>query len=158
MRTSPIKTELAPSLTLKGILLYVLAYLLWLVSIAVCVVAVIQLRATVNVLWVALGGDRYSLGLVNQVSLLLGGFAAFVYVVFLESYYRESVKHRAPLLEASSAVPTQVPTLRPSRLSRWLNYLGLAVLWRRFAITIAIPLGVFVLSLALLEVALRAIH
>jgi hypothetical protein len=76
-------------------------------------------------------------------------------VVFLEGYYRESVKHRAPPPEAISAVPTQVPTLRPSRLSRWLNYLGLAVLWRCFAITIAIPLGVFVLSLTMLEVALR---
>ncbi len=151
-----VKPASAP--TLKRTLLYVLAYLLWLVNIAVCVVAVIQLRSTANVLWVALGGNRYSLGLVNQLSLLLSSLAAFIYVVFLESYYRESGKHRAPLPEASSAVPTQVQTLRPSRLSRWLNYLGLDVLLRRFAITIAIPLGVFVLSLAMLEVALRILH
>jgi hypothetical protein len=153
-----MKTELAPPLTLKGILLYILAYLLWLVSIAVCVVAVMQLRSTVNVLWVAFGGDSHSLGLANQVSLLLGGFAAFVYVVFLEGYYRESVKSRATLPEASNVVPAQGPTLRSGRPSRWLTRVGLDVLLRRFAITIAIPLGVFVLSLALLEVALRAIH
>jgi len=153
-----MKTELAPRLTIKDILLYLLSYLLWLVSVAVCVAAVIQLRSTVNVLWVALGGDRYSLGVANQVSLLLGGFAAFVYVVFLEGYYRESVKHRAPRPVASSAISAPEPILRPSRLWRWLNYLGLAVLLRRFAITVAIPLGVFLLSLALLEVALRAMR
>jgi hypothetical protein len=153
-----MRTELAPRLTIKDILLYLLSYLLWLVSIAVCVVAVIQLRSTANVLWAALGGDRYSLGLVNQVSLLLGGFAAFFYVLFLEGYYRESITHRARQPEASSAVPTQRPALPPSRLSRWLTRVGLDVLLRRFAITIAIPLGVFVLSLLLLEVALRAMR
>ena len=153
-----MKTELAPRLTIKEILLYALAYLLWLVTIVVCVVAVLQLRSTANVLWAALGGDRYSLSVVNQVSLLLGGFAAFVYVVFLEGYYRESVNHKAPQPEASNAVPAHGPTLRPSRLSRWLNCLGIAVLLRRFAITVAIPLGVIVLSLVLLEIALRVIH
>jgi len=145
-------------LTIKDILLYLLSYLLWLVSIVACVVAVIQLRSTVNVLWVALRGDSSSLGLVNQLSLLLGGFAAFVYVVFLEGYYRESVKPRATRPEASNVVPDPGPTQGPSRLSWCLNYLGIAVLLRRFAITIAIPLGVFVLSLVLLEVALRAMR
>ncbi len=121
-----MKTDNPSPRTPKGILLHVLAYLLWLVSIAVCVAAVLQLRSTVNVLWVALGGDRYSLGLANQVTLLLGGLAAFVYVVFLEGYYREGVRRGASLL-------------------------------RRFAITIAVPLGVIALCLALLEIALRAL-
>ncbi len=151
-----VKPASAP--TLKRTLLYVLAYLLWLVSIAVCMVAVIQLRATANALWAALGGDRYSLGVVNQVSLLLGGLAALIYVMYLESYYREGVTHRAPLPEASSGAPIPGPMMRQGRISQWLTRAGLDVILRRFAITIAIPLGVFVLSLALLEVALRAIH
>lgn len=92
------------------------------------------------------------------MSLLLGGFAAFVYVVFLEGYYRESVKHKTPRPEASSAIPAQEPILHPSRLSRWLTRVGLDVLLRRFAITVAIPLGVFVLCLVLLEFALRAMR
>ena len=62
-----MKTNTTSPLALKDILLYVLAYLLWLVNVVVCVAAVIQFRATVNVLWVALEGDRYSLGLVNQL-------------------------------------------------------------------------------------------
>jgi len=153
-----MKTELDPPLTQKDILLYVLAYLLWLVTLALCLVVVIQLRSTVNVLWAALGGDRYSLGLVNQVSLLLGGLAAFVYVVFLESYYRESVTHRVAQPEAGGAVPTQAQTLRPSRISRWLTRVGLDVLLRRFAITIAIPLGLLVVFLMMNEVAWRVMR
>ena len=110
----------------KGPLFYVLAYLVWLVSIAACVAALFQLQAAVNVLGAVLGANRYALRLVNQVTVLLGGLAAFIYVVFLEGYYRAGAR--------------------------------LGVLLRRFAVTIAVPLGVVVLSLALVEIALRAIH
>lgn len=78
--------------TPKDILLYILAYLLWLVSIAACVVAVMQLQTAANALGAALGSNRYTLRLVNQVCLLLGGLAAFAYAVFLEGYYREGVQ------------------------------------------------------------------
>jgi hypothetical protein len=105
----------------------VFAYLLWLVSSAACLVAVIQLRAAVNVLGVALGGNRYALGLANQATLLLSGLAAFVYVIFLEHYYRESVQRRDSLL-------------------------------RRFAVTIAAPIGVVLVSLGAVEVGLRVMR
>ncbi len=108
----------------RGVLPYVLAYLLWLLSVAASLAAVIQLRSTVNVLWVALGGSRWSLGLANQVSLLIGSLVAFVYVLYLEGYYRDAARRGAPLL-------------------------------RRFALTIAVPLGVLLLALALGELALR---
>lgn len=151
-----MKTESASAQTLKRIPLYTLAYLLWLVNMVACVAAIIQLRSTTNVLWVALGGDSYSLGLANQLILLLGGLAGFIYVVFLEGYYRDAVARRAPP-EASSDVALQAPASRQGRLSRWLTRVGLHVLLRRFAMTTALPLGVFGLSFALLEVALRAL-
>ncbi len=86
-----------------------LAYLLWLVSCATCVVGVIQLRAAIAALWAAFGGNHYTVDLVSQVSLLLAGT-------------------------------------------------GPVVLLRRFAITIAMPLGVIALSLVLLEVGLRGLQ
>jgi hypothetical protein len=147
-----MKTERDSALTRNDILFYALAYLLWLVNIMVCVIAVIQLRSTVNALWVTLGGDRYALGLVNQLSLLLSGFIAFVYIVYLESYYRESVTSRAQTPAAGSAVSVQ------ARLLRWLTHVRLGILLRRFAITTAIPLGVWSASLVALEVALRILR
>jgi len=138
----------------KDSLLYVLAYLLWLASAAVCVAALIQLRSALTAPWAALGGSRYTVNLVSQVGLLLGGLAAFIYVVFLEGYYRASVRRRARPSESDDAAPARTPIARRIRI--WLSGTGLHVLLRRFAVTIAIPLGVLILSLVLLEVALRA--
>ncbi len=125
-----MKTDRLPSPAPRRVLPYVIAYLCWLVSIAACVAAVLQLRSAVNVLWVAAGGARSSLGLANQVTLLSGSLAAFVYIMFLEGYYRDGARPGA----------------------------GRASLLRRFAITLAVPVGVFALSLALVELALRSIR
>ena len=151
-----MKTNTPSPLALKDILLYVLAYLLWLVNVVVCVAAIIQFRSTVNVLWVALGGDRYSLGLVNQLSLLLGGLAAFIYTVSLEGYYRQSITRRGQKPQAGGDAAAHTPA--PGRISQWLNTVGLTVLLRRFAITTAVPLSLVVVSLVMIEVAWRTMH
>lgn len=151
---SHMKTEPDSGLTLKRLLLYALAYVLWLVNVVVCIVAVIQLRATTNVVLAALGGNRYSVSLVNQVIVLVAGLAAFIYVVFLEGYYRESIAPAAGTLPTSADAARQAPGSWRGRLSRWLAGAGLPVLLRRFALTTAIPLGIFLLSYVLLEVSL----
>lgn len=132
-----MKIPIASLPALSNILLSGLVYLLWFINTLVCVVALIQFRSAVNVWWVVLGGDRYSLGLVNQVCLLIGGFAIFVYVVLLEGHYRESISRRV------------------KTTSQRLTDLGLGILLRRFAITTAVPLGVCIASLVALEIALR---
>ena len=144
--------------TLQGTLLYALAYLLWLVNVVVCIVAVLEFRSAINVLWVMTGHNRYTLGLANQLSLLLGGFAAFVYVVFLEGYYRRSVMPREQRLKTGSDVSTQGQVLPQSRISQWLARSGFLVLLKRFAITIAIPLGLLVVSLVMTEISWRGFH
>jgi hypothetical protein len=136
---------------------HVLAYLIWLVSIAACVAALLQFHSMASVVSAALGANRYVVRLVGQVILLLGGLAAFIYAVFLEGYYRESVKPRVCLSQAGGTAPAAAPVAGRSRISRWLGVTGMEVLLRRFAITIAVPLGVLVLSLVLLEVALRSL-
>jgi len=122
-----METDGDPSSKLHRVLLLALAYLLWLVGIAACAIAVLQLQSIVNVLGAILGANRYVVRLLSQASLLLGGVAAFAYAVFLEGYYREGATSGALLL-------------------------------RRFARTIAIPLGVIAVSLVLLEVSLRLMH
>jgi len=135
----------------KGTLVYVLAYLLWLVNVVVCTVAVIEFRSTVNVLWVMIGHSRWTLGLADQLSILLGGLVAFVYVVFLESYYRRSVT------QWSQGIKTR-HDVSQSNVSHRLNNPGLYVLLRRFAWTVAIPIGLLLVSLVLREIALRFLH
>ena len=152
-----MKTNTASPLALKDIPLYVLAYLLWLVSVVVCVAAVIQFRSAANVLWIALGHSYWTLGLVDQLSLLLGGLAACIYVVFLESYYRRSVTRRVQKPEGGDvSMQAQVP--HQGRIAQRPTDPRLAVLLRRFAMTTAIPLGLVVVSLVMVEVALRSLQ
>jgi hypothetical protein len=141
---------------LKDILLYVLAYLLWLVNLVVCIVAVIQLRSAANVLWIALGYSRWTLGLVSQLSVLLGGLAACIYTVFLESYYRRSVQRGVQKPEGGD-VSVQAQISLQGRIAQWLSDPRLAILLRRFGVTTAIPLGLVVASLVITEVALRSL-
>jgi hypothetical protein len=145
-------------MTLKGILLYVLAYLLWLVNVVVCVVAVIEFRSTINVLWITAGHSRWILGLADQLSLLLGGLAVFVYVMFLESYDRQSVTQQDQKPRTGGDALTQAHTLPQGSLAQWLTRVGLAVLLRRFALTIMIPLGVYAASLVAFEAAWRVLR
>ena len=149
-------TNTASPLALKDIVLYVLAYLLWLVNVVVCLAAIIQFRSAANVLWVALGQSRWTLGLVNQLSVLLGGLAAFIYVVFLESYYRRSVTRRVQKPEGGD-VSMQALVSHQGRIAQWSIDPRLAVLLRRFAVTTAIPLSLVVASLVIIEVALRSL-
>ncbi len=140
-----MRTKFVSLQDLKDFLRYGFAYLLWLANIGVCVAAVFQLRSTTNAIWLLLGGDQYSLGLVTQLSTVLGGMAAFVYAMSLESSYRESISPRAP-------------DLLQRRPARWLTRVGLDVLLRRFVITTAIPLGLFVAFLILYELAWRVVR
>ena len=133
-------------------LLFVLAYLLWLVSIAACIVAVIEFRSAINVLWVMTGHSRWTLGLADQLSLLLGGLVAFVYVLFLESYYRRSIAPQSQRPETGTSVSPQ------GQGSGRFNNQGLRILLRRFAWTVAVPIGLLVASLVIREAALRGLH
>jgi hypothetical protein len=127
--------------TLHDVLLYLLAYALLLITAAVSVAAVLEFRSTLNVLWAVTGRSRYTLGLADQLALLVGGLAAFVYMVFLETYYRHGVAQHSE---------KNVRVAQPrGRVAQWLIDAGLAALLRRFAGTAAIPGGVLIVSLVL---------
>jgi hypothetical protein len=136
---------------LKPTLLEGLAYLLWLVNILVCVGALIQISSIADALWVMFGGDRYSLSLLNQVCVLLGGLSAFIYVMILQGYYRDSVTQDRRQEGDHAAV--RPPVFSSSSSAGWSTNYGVINLLRRFAITTAIPVGMFILSLTALQLA-----
>jgi hypothetical protein len=143
-----MKTQIDSTSPLKNILLYAAVYLLWFLNTLVCVAVVIQLQSIANVFWIALGGDRYTLSFISQVSILLGGLVAFVYVMFLESYYRGSITRQVE----------KTPSQHQNRFALWLTNLRVDVLLRRFAISTAIPIGVLVACLVAFEIALRILR
>lgn len=140
-----------PRMTLPDRLLFVLAYVLWLASIVACIVAVVEFRSAINVLWVTTGRSQWTLGLAEQISVPVGGLIAFVYVLFLESYYRRSIVSQSsgPKTDDSRPPQGQVWERPADQRPR--------VLLRRFAWTVAIPTGLLVASLVTREAALRGL-
>ncbi len=100
----------------QRIMFYILAYALWLASMGVGVVALLELRLTASEVWVLTGHSLETLAVANQAGLLVGGLVVLVYVLWLEEYYRCCAARLYTLL-------------------------------RRFAWTVAIPVGVLLLSL-----------
>jgi hypothetical protein len=126
---------------------YTLAYLLWLLTLCMCIRAVLEIQVTANAVWVAIKGDPYSLGLINQLSVILGGLVALIYLFALEEDYRNAVTLRR------TAKPENFPK---GKIVNQLANLGIDILLRRFVIAIAIPLGLFLFCLAAVEIAVRA--
>ncbi len=144
--------DTTPRLSWREIAAYVLAYALWLITVLMCVQAILQIRLSVSAVWVVGGADRYRVALVDQSSLLLVGFAAFMYLVWVEHYYREGV-----MLRISPKLSDKVPMLPQGRVAGKLAGLGLDLVLRRFAFTFAIPLGLDLLALVVWHVALNAL-
>ncbi len=142
--------------SLREIALYALAYLLWLATTLASIVAVLEIRLAVNTVCVLGRVDTYTLGVINQVCLLLVGFIAFVYVIYLEHYYREGVRLRCkPRPDESASLARVVPK---GRVWEWLAGLGIDILARRFVWSFAIPLFLFFLSSTIVEMTLRAME
>ncbi len=136
----------------RDLALYALSYTLWLATILVSVLAVLELRVAISALWVAAGGDRYTTSFLDQVSLLLGGSTAFVYVMWLEPYYEKGLQ-----LRQSPKMDDKVPALPRGGAAHWLGTLRVDILLSRWAVTFAIPFALFLLSLVVYQIALNAI-
>ncbi len=146
-----MKTDQANQTSVREIVVYALAYALWLITMVMSIVAVLQIRVAVSALSVLNGADQYTVPLVDQACLLLLGLAAFIYVIWLEHYYREAV-----ILRTKPKLTDKVPPLPKGGILQGLGERGLDLLSRRFAFTFALPLGLFLLSLVAYERTLDA--
>ncbi len=109
--------------TAQQVLFYITAYLLWLVNVVVCVVALLEFRSIVNMFWLMSGRSVEVLGVANQVIVLLGGLVVLVYVFFLESYYRRCVARLYALLwRAAWTTAIPIGVLIASVLARYLAF------------------------------------
>ncbi len=125
---------------------YTLAYVLWLLTLFMCIGAIIEIQAAAIATWVAIQGNRYALGLINQVSVILGGLATIIYAFALEEDYRDAVTlQRANNFEK----------LPVDKFANRLANLGIDILLRRFAISFAIPLGIYLACIAIVQIAVR---
>jgi hypothetical protein len=136
---------------------YILAYLLWVVAIAVSMLAVLEARNALNVVWPLLGSGvhwQWVLRPVDRFGLVFAGIAWLVYTIFAEEWFRVAITAvrrreqkgvRAPALLAEHAVWP----------ARYLARLGLDVLASRFVRAIVPVVGVLLVSLGVKSLAFR---
>jgi hypothetical protein len=142
-------------LTVRDFFGYVLAYLFWILAAAVGMLAVFEARSALNAIWPALGSGvrwQWTLRPIDRFGLVFLGLVWLVYAIFCEHYYRSAITEvrfrefrgkKAPALESG----------RASWVARQLARMGLDVLAYRFAITIAPPVALALVSFLVIQLA-----
>jgi hypothetical protein len=127
---------------------YILAYLLWILVIAIGMVAVLEARNALNVVWPLLGSGihwQWVLRPVDRFGLVFAGLVWLVYAIFAEDWFRLAITAvrrreqkgvRAPALAAEHAMWP----------ARYLARLGLDVLASRFVRAMVPVVGILVVS------------
>jgi hypothetical protein len=147
--------QVQPKLTVGDVFGYALAYLGWLLTAAVGMLAIFQTRNMINALWPVLGGSRWVLRAIDRFGLLFLGLIWLVFVIFVEQHFRSAIttaRERRHKMQQQPDSRTVAP--RPQgRLMRSLYRLGLDILAVRFLPTLMLPLVVFTISYLLQQLA-----
>ena len=83
--------DITPRLTIGDIIGYLLAYMCWICTAAAGMLALLQARNALNVLWPAAGGSHWVLRPIDRFGLVLMGLLWLVYVIFCEQNYRTAI-------------------------------------------------------------------
>ena len=133
---------------------YVLAYLLWLLAIAIGLIAVFEARNALNVVWPLLGSGthwQWILRPVDRFGLVFAGLAWLVYMIFAEDWFRVAItavrrrEHRGLAPAATGWAGTWT--------GRKLARLGLDVLASRFVRAMVPVIAIWVASIGIKELA-----
>jgi hypothetical protein len=150
--------QVQPKLTVGDVFGYALAYMCWLVTAAIAMLAVFQTRNMINVMWPVLGGNQWVLRAIDRFGLLFLGLVWLVFVIFVEQHFRTAItyvrerRHKAE--HEPAAGPRRPAAPRPyGRFMRFLYRLGLDMLAMRFVPTLMMPLAWFVVAYLLQQLA-----
>ena len=89
--SSPVDRTEMSEINLKRIFLYLLCYLLWLITSALGMLGVLIARAVIDKAYIALRLNPWAFRAVDNWSLLLLGLMWLVFVIACEGYYREGM-------------------------------------------------------------------
>jgi len=134
---------------------YILAYLLWLLVIAIGLVAVLEARNALNVVWPLLGSGirwQWVLRPVDRFGLVFAGLAWLVYTIFAEDWFRLAITAVRRREQGGVVVPA-VGGWGGTWTGRNLARLGLDVLASRFVRAMVPVIAVWVLSLGIKSLA-----
>lgn len=144
--------EFQPKLTIRDIFGYAIAYLCWLCTAAIGMLALFQTRNMINVIWPVLGGSHWTLRAIDRFGLVFLGLLWLVYVIFVEQHYRLAITSIRERRFKARTDPNARPAPAPEGMFlKFLHKLGLDVLAMRLLPTLFFPLLWFVISYLLYQ-------
>jgi hypothetical protein len=144
-------------LTVRDVFGYVLAYLLWLLAVSVGMLAVFEARNALNAIWPVLGsGPRWGWTLrpIDRFGLIFLGLVWLVYAIFCEHHYSSAIT----AVRVRRFRGKEAPALEDERApwaARQLARMGLDVLIPRVAVTITLPIVLWLVSFLIKQLAFR---
>ena len=130
----------SPKLTFRDLLGYLLAYWFWILGAAISMLALFMIRNMINVLWPAIGGNRWVMRAIDRFSLVFLGLVWLVFSIFSEQFFRTAITDvRERRLKARVDPSPNPPPVPKSAVMKHLRRIGLDILARRVMYAIGIP-------------------
>jgi len=105
--------QVQPRLTVGDVFGYALAYMCWLVTAAIAMLAVFQTRNMINVMWPVLGGNQWVLRAIDRFGLLFLGLVWLVFVIFVEQHFRTAITYVRERRHKAEHVPKGGAAIQP---------------------------------------------
>ena len=154
--------QVRPKLTFRDLLGYLLAYWFWILGAAISMLALFMIRQMLNVMWPALGGNRWAMRAIDRFALVFLGLVWLVFSIFTEQFFRLAITGvRERRLKARVDPSPNPPPMPKSALMKHLRKIGLDILAKRVVYAIGIPAlilgaayGLFQLAFVILKIRL----
>jgi hypothetical protein len=138
---------------------YLVAYWFWILGAAISMLALFMIRQMLNVMWPAVGGNRWVMRAIDRFALVFLGLVWLVYSILTEQLFRSAITEvRVRRLKARVDPSPNPPPEPKSAFMKHLRKIGLDILARRVVYAIGIPslilgiaYGLFQLAFLILE-------
>lgn len=139
--------QMKPRFTVRDFMGYLLAYWFWILGAAISLLALFMIRQAINVMWPAIGGNRWMMRAIDRFALVFLGLVWLVYSIFAEQFLRTAITEVRERRHRIRYNPRPTPLPEPkTALMKHLRKIELDVLAERVVYAVGIP--VLVLGVA----------
>jgi hypothetical protein len=149
-----VSEQVRPKFTFRDLLGYLLAYWFWILGAAIALLAVFVIRQMINVMWPAIGGNRWVMRAIDRFALVFMGLVWLVYAIFTEQFFRTAITEVRERRLKARVDPSPNPPAEPkTAIMRHLKQIGLDILVQRLLYALGIPLLILGVAYGLFQLA-----
>jgi len=154
-----VSEQVRPKFPFKDLFGYLVAYWFWILGAAISMLALFMIRQMINVMWPAIGGNRWVMRAIDRFALVFLGLVWLVYSILTEQLFRTAITEVRQRRLKARVDPSPNPPIEPqNKFMQHLKKIGLDILARRVVYAIGIPTlilgtayGLFQLAFVILD-------